>query len=137
MRKCNLVVQVNKEAYPEGTCVVEAYFPAPGLAVHREVAPRPKAELLARATRWRRWYITHVSSGLRVHHDAFKRLRDALLACKMIADMLPWTSSADEVIRTSARRKALARGIIQYAREGHSETEIAQLALELELKDGE
>ncbi len=134
MKKGSLIVQVDSTTYPGGKLTVEAYFPVPGLAVHRYVSPDPR--LLERSKRWRKWTISHVSSGLRVSNKPFKRLGDALLACKMIADLLPWTSSADEINRCSGYRKKLVLLIVWYAIDGYSEPEIASLVLESELKDG-
>jgi hypothetical protein len=136
VRKGDLVVQVDSTAYPGGKFTVEAYFPVPGLAVHRYVPPYPEPRLLARSKRWRKWTISHVNSGLRVNGEPFKRLRDALLACKLIADMYPWTLSADKLIRCGVQRHRVIHSILRYAAEGYSEAEIASLVLESELKDG-
>jgi len=134
MKKGSLIVQVDSTAYPSGKLTVEAYFPVPGLAVHRYVPPDPR--LLARSKRWRKWTISHVNSGLRVNGEPFKRLKDALLVCKMITDMFPWTSTADELIKCGVNGHRVLHSILRYAIEGHSESEIASLVLEQELRDG-
>lgn len=137
MRKGDLVVKVNKDSlYPSETFTVQAYFPYPGLAVHREVPAYPLADLIDSATRWRRWHISHVNSGMTLRSKPFKRLADAFVACKMIADILPWTSSADDILKCDSHRKRVVRSIVDYAIEGNNETEIASLVLESELKDG-
>jgi hypothetical protein len=74
---------------------------------------------------------------LKVNNDYFNRLRDALLACKMIADMLPWTSSSDKITDSSTIRRRIVRKIIHYAREGYDEAQISSLVLESELESGE
>jgi len=134
MKKDSLIVQVDSTAYPGGRLTVEAYFPVPGLAVHRYVPPDPR--LLVMSKRWRKWTISHVSSGLRLNGKPFKRLKDALLACKMIADMFPWASTADELIKCGVNGHRVLHLILRYAIEGHSESEIASLVLESELKHG-
>jgi hypothetical protein len=134
MEKGEITARVNKDAYPSGEVVIKAYLPYPGLAIHRLIPDNPIDA--RRATRWRRWVITHVNSGLRVNGDYFKCLRDALLACRMIADMLPWTLSKDEIISYSGDKLSTVKMIVHYAEQGYDETQIATLVMESELERG-
>lgn len=129
MKKGDVVVKVDDKIYPDGHLTVRAYFPFPGLAVHRTI-------LSPLFSNKKKWTISHTASGLRIHYGSFRRLRDAFCACKMIADTLPWTSSADEILKASGHRRELAKFIIHYAIEGKDEAEIAQLILEKELSCG-
>lgn len=125
MIKGDLIIQVDKRDYPDGVLTVKAYSPVPGLAVHRQAAYR--------STKWRRWIISHVDSGLRLNEGYFKRLGDAFLACKLIADILPWTSSADEIKESTSKHKiSLVKAIIHYAQDGLGEAEISSKVMERE-----
>jgi hypothetical protein len=136
MEKGKITVKVNRETYPSGEVIVKAYLPYPGLAVHRFIANNSLDA--KRATRWHRWTITHVRSGLRVNADYFKCLHDALLACKMIADMLPWTLSSRQLINrfSNTHEWGLVRMIVHYAEEGYNEAQISSLILQSELERG-
>jgi hypothetical protein len=136
MEKGEITVKVNTETYPSGEMIVKVYLPYPGLAIHRYVADYPFNA--SKATRWHKWKITHIKSGLAVNSGYFRRFADALLACKMIADMLPWTLSSRQLINrfSNTHKWGLVRMIVHYAEEGYNEAQISSLVLESELESG-
>jgi len=78
----------------------------PGLGIHKE----------KETTSWTMWYVTHITSGHKVHSDYFDTREKARKYCKFLGEIKSngfWTKSGEEIQNAISTDKELRKEIYQ------------------------